>query len=252
MSFGKLVMVSRIPPYDTGYLEFVAEWEAKRKALAVILEDLPVLVAAYKERQLGPHPNSPEITLYNAVPVIRLANACESVSNLVYSMAEVAARFANKLSQSFPAHFNALRRKVRSGQLPTDVATALGDLQWYEKVREIRTEWAHYSSPFVGEKGGEPSIVLRSVRSVGNRQQFTGHVSFSVDDLSRWSSAALQTIDRFADYLLRKHVLPKFDLSAKIVQMVYDSTGFPIIRDGKPQTETMTVAEFMRRHRIMD
>ena len=252
MSFDKLVLVSQIPPYDTGYLEFVAEWEAKRKALIVNLIDLPVLVAAHKNRSTGPYPENSEITLYDHVPTIRLSNACESVSNLVYSLAEVAARFANKVCQRFPAKFNALRKKVRNGGFDTDVISALGDLQWYEKVREIRTEWAHYSSPFVGENSGEPSIVLRSFRSVDNRQQFTGRVSFSVDDLSHWSSSALKTIDLFAVYLLKRHILPRFDLNAEIGQPVRDSTGFPVIRDGKFQSETITVGEFMRRYRILE
>jgi hypothetical protein len=252
MPFHQLVLVSQLPPYDAGHLEFVAEWDAKRKALIVMIGELPELVVAHKGRVLGPHPNSPEITVYNAVPSIHLANACETVSHLVYSMAEVAARFGNKVFQEFPATFNALRKKIRKGELGTEVTNALGDLQWYEKMREIRTEWAHYSSPFIGEKDGEPSLVLRSFRSVDNRQQFTGHVSFSVDDLSGWARSALETIDKFAELLLRRHVLPKFDLDREIVQMVYDETGFPIIRNGIPQSETMTVREFMRRYKIIE
>jgi len=43
------------------------------------------------------------------------------------------------------------------------VLAALGELQWYERVREIRTEWAHFSSIFLGEgSDGEPVIVLRA------------------------------------------------------------------------------------------
>jgi hypothetical protein len=224
---------------------------AKRHALRVSIDDLPRLVEECKNRNEEPYPDNPEITLVDPVPAVRLANSCESVGHLVYSMSELAARLANKISQTFPQSFNDLRKKALKGELDATVTNAIGDLQWYERIREIRTEWAHYSSPFVGRSGAEPSIVLRSFRSKGDRVHFNGHVPFTVDELMQWAESAFRTIDGLADYLFRHHLLPSFDYQKKIRQLVRDKNGWPIIKDGRPQTEEMTIADYMFKFGIM-
>ena len=252
MSFDRLRMLCEISDYQKGFLEFVHEWDAKRKSLRINLNDLPTLVEAFKSRKQVPYAANPEITLVDQVPTVRLANACESVTHLVYSMSEIAARFANKVDQKFPASFNALRKKARQGKFDEKLVKALGDLQWYEKVREIRTEWAHYSSPFIGIDGKEPSIVLRSFRSKDDRVQFATRVDFNVPQLCQWSESAFRTIDGLADYLFRNHLLHSFDYQRVIGQPVRDANGFPIVKDGRFQTETMTVAEYMFRYGILE
>jgi hypothetical protein len=102
-------MLCEISDHSKGYIEFVEEWRAKRHALRVSIDDLPRLVEKYKNRKEEPYSHNPEITLVDQAPAVRLSNACESVGHLVYSMAEVAARLANKISQQFPHSFNALR-----------------------------------------------------------------------------------------------------------------------------------------------
>ncbi len=252
MSFERLQKLCEISDYSKGYMEFVHEWGAKRHALRVSIDDLPRLVEEYKNRKEGPYPVNPEITLVDPVPAVRLANSCESVGHLVYSMSELAARLANKISQTFPQSFNDLRKKARKGELDATVTNAIGDLQWYERIREIRTEWAHYSSPFVGSSGAEPSIVLRSFRSQGDRVHFNGRVSFTVDELMQWAESAFRTIDGLADYLFRHHLLPSFDYQKKIRQLVRDKNGWPIIKDGRPQTEEMTIADYMFKFGILE
>lgn len=252
MSFEHLNLLAQISKPSTGYLDFAQEWGAKRESLNVNLADLPKLVTEFKQRSKTPYEANPEITLYDAAPAVRLANACESVSNLVYSIAEIAARFANKVSRKFPASFNQIRKKVRDGKFDQAVTQAMGDLQWYERVREIRTEWAHYSSPFVGLDGDEPSIVLRSFRSKDDRVHFTGHVSFKVDELRQWATSAFHTIDGLASHLVRDHLIHSFDMEQVIGQPVRDRQGFPIIKDGRFQTEELTVADYMFRYGILE
>lgn len=245
-------MLCEICDHSKGYMEFVHEWSAKRRALRVSIDDLPRLVAEYKNRKEEPYHHNPAITLVDPVPAVRLSNSCENVGHLVYSMAELAARLANKISQQFPHSFNSLRKKAREGKFDATVTSALGDLQWYERVREIRTEWAHYSSPFIGRSGTEPSIVLRSFRSKGDRVHFVGHVSFTVDELTQWAEAAFRTIDGLADYLFRHHLLHSFDYQKKIPQLVRDKNGWPIIKDGILQTEEMTIADYMFKSGILE
>jgi len=251
MTFERLRHLCEIAKPETDYLPFILEWESKRGSLKVNLLDLPQLVVDYKNASRKPYDHNPEITIVDKVPSVRLANACESVSHLVYSMAEIAARFANRVSQAFPQHFNALRTKVRKGELDPAVAEALGDLQWYEKVREIRTEWAHFSSPYVGLSGNDPQIVLRSFRRAADKVHFKDRVTFKVEELSTWASSALVTIDRLADYLLRC-LIPTFDYDLVIGQPVRDQNGWPIVKDGILQTEEITAAEFMFRYGILE
>lgn len=252
MSFDRLRRLCEISDHSKGYMEFAHEWAAKRRSLRVSIDDLPRMVEKLKERRDVPYPDNPEITLVDPVPAVRLANSCESVGHLVYSMAELAARLANKISHTFPRSFNELRKKVREGRFDATVTAALGDLQWYERIREIRTEWAHYSSPFIGHSGAEPSIVLRSFRSKGDRVHFVGHVSFTVDELTKWAEAAFRTIDGLADYLFRHHLLHSFDYEKKISQPVRDKNGWPIINNGVLQTEEMTIADYMFKTGILE
>ncbi|MDA0806456.1 MAG: hypothetical protein O2983_12375 [Planctomycetota bacterium] len=252
MSFDRLQKLCEISDHTNGYVEFVHEWSAKRHALRVGIDDLPRLVDEHKNRKEEAYSENPEITLVDPVSAIRLANGCESVSHLVYSMSELAARLANKISQTFPQSFNELRKKAAKGILDVAVTDALGDLQWYERIREIRTEWAHYSSPFVGQSGAEPSIVLRSFRSKGDRVHFNGLVSFTVDELIQWAESAFRTIDGLADYLFRHHLLRSFDYQKKIPQIVRDKNGWPIIKDGRLQTEEMTIANYMFKFGILE
>jgi hypothetical protein len=252
MSFERLRMLCEISDHSKGYLDLVLEWEAKRHALRVSIDDLPRLVTEYKGRKEEPYHENPEIRLVDPVPAVRLANSCESVGHLVYSMAELAARLANKISQNFPQSFNALRKKVRKGEFDAVVTNALGDLQWYERIREIRTEWAHYSSPFVGQSAAEPSIVLRSFRSKDDRIHFNGHISFTVDELIEWAESAFRTIDALADYLFRHHLLRSFDFDSRIAQPVRDKNGWPIIKDGRVQVEEMTIADYMFKFGILE
>lgn len=252
MSFERLQMLCEISDHSKGYMEFVHEWGVKRHALRVSIDDLPRLVQEYKNRNEGPYPGNPEITLVDQVPAVRLANSCESVGHLVYSMAELASRLANKVSQQFPQGFNALRKKAREGKFDATVTASLGDLQWYERIREIRTEWAHFSSPFVGREGNEPSIVLRSFRSKGDRVHFLGYVSFTVDELKKWAESAFRTIDGLADYLFRHHLLRSFDYQKKIHQPVRDKNGWPIIKNGVLESEEMTIADYMFKLGILE
>src|SRR6185436_6466096 len=60
------------------------------------------------------------------------------------------------------------------------------------------------------------------------------------------------TIDGLADYLFRNHLLHSFDYQKKIPQLVRDKNGWPIIKDGRPQTEEMTIADYMFKFGILE
>jgi hypothetical protein len=94
--FTQLLKVSRFFHGDRWYFILVEEWSSKRDKLKLQLLDVPVLTKTYLDRPKRPDEVEPRITVRNQVPEIRLSNACEAVTNLVYSMAEVAAQFANQ------------------------------------------------------------------------------------------------------------------------------------------------------------
>jgi hypothetical protein len=249
MSFEKLSMATTVVSQETIYFERMGDWQAKHQALSVQIRDLPTLVLAYKTRNQAPYANNPHITLTDEIPRIRLANACEATTNTLYSMCEIAAQFGNRVSgQILPCSFNDLRKKVQSGKLNGDLNTALGDLQWYEKVRELRTEWAHYSTVFIGEEKGEPLLIVRANRRSSDRKQFGTQIQCCVPDIIEWTKKAIEMVDRYAGYLLNQHVLPKFRLDAVITVVRRDHTGMPIIlEDGLLSVESITIREYFRR-----
>ena len=68
----------------------------------------------------------------------------------------------------------------------------------------------------------------------------------------RWAESAFRTIDGLADYLFRHHLLPSFDYEKTIAQAVRDKNGWPIIKDGRLQTEEITVADYMFKFGILE
>jgi hypothetical protein len=47
-------------------------------------------------------------------------------------------------------------------------------LTWYDVAREIRTEWTHHSPSFIGEKQGEPIVVVRAKRQKKDQEAMRG------------------------------------------------------------------------------
>lgn len=253
MSFDKLRAACRIVSKDTWYHERFTDWQAKRDALVVLMHDLPALVELHKNRCSVPYSENPDITCYDPVPPIRLASACESTTNTLYGLSEIAAQFGNRASKTkLPSSFNEMRKKAQAGKLGPELPVALGDLQWYEKVRELRTEWAHYSNVFIGEHECEPLLVVRAYRPKDNREQFQSTLHCRIPDIIDWTSKALATIDNFAGYLLTTYVLPSFDLDATMIVPRYDGNGFPILKDRKfDGVETLTVREVLQRSSVI-
>lgn len=242
--FVGLVRVSRFLHGDGGYFELVEEWARKRGKLTVQLADLPVLEAAFLSRNSWPDAVDPRITVYDAVPEVRLSNACESVTNLVYSMAEVAAQFANRATQgarSLPSSFNELAKQIAMGKAPASLLKSIHDLQWYAKVREIRTEWAHYSTPFVAESDKGALLIVRGYRRHSDKSHVAPNSQVLVGDLVLWCQAASDTLDRFAEWILINVVGPRVQLDRRIHALVPTVSGFPeLTEQGGLRTREMT------------
>jgi hypothetical protein len=235
---------------DTSYFDRVDEWRAKRDAIAVLLEDMPSLIEAARKPLGAIHPTSPHITIVDPRPGIRLIVACEGIANTLYSAAEIAANFANIASKGAISSRFSKVREACDGDAPPEFAAQLGDLQWYRKVRELRTEWAHFSSIFIGiDENSEPLLCVRSFRRVSDRKEFVGQRTFCrAHELSDWVERATENLERFAGYLLTKYVIPLFEPEQPVTWVVRDELGFPLLRDGsRVCTERVTYREFLRR-----
>jgi hypothetical protein len=166
-------------------------------------------------------------------------------------MAEIAAQFGNKVSNGLlPASFNALRKKAERGDLgSSELISWISDFSWYKKVRELRTEWTHFSTIFVGEhKNGEPVLVVRCHRRSSDREEFANEINIQVPDLVDWIVRAIAVIDNFGNYLIMRHILPNLDLNARLVTAKHDARGWPVItQDHRFEIEEITVGEHLAR-----
>ena len=248
-TFDTLLRVSRMRSPGLGYLDLVHEWDLKRTGILIQIGDLHGLVAAHHGRLRQAVDGSPRVTAEDRAPAFRIATACEALSNMVYGAAEIAARVGNRAAQ-LPRSFNQLRKRARDGKLTPDAHASLGDLQWYSKIREIRTELSHYSSLFVAQEGDDPVLVLRAHRSRDDRVEFAGQVTFRVNELAQWARGAVATLDGYGTFLLERHVLPGFapSLTDRVIVPVYDQNGFPKIKpDFLFEVEEVTVTTILQR-----
>jgi hypothetical protein len=210
----------------------------------------PVLSSQFRERRSQPYAGNPSISIEDQVPRLNIELACEAAVNGLYAMGEIAAQFGNKASGGiYPATFNNLRKKIERDATFVDLGSAIGDLQWYRKVREIRTEWTHYSSIFIGaDAKNEPLIVVESKRRDNDKQEFKDRVHLGTGDLSIWLSNATRTIDLYGDFLFHRHMLHSFQMDSVFATPVRDSKGVPIMKsDGRLEVEKITVREYLKR-----
>src|SRR5260370_16453624 len=184
MSFEQLVDVCKLGLVGN-FHTLVFEWQAKREPLAIHVQDLPKLVDDFRGAQREPYERNPMITLIDPIPRIRLSSGCEAVVNCLYGMAEIAAQFANKVSAGMlPASFNSIRKKVEHGEFSeTGLTPWVNDFEWYRKVREIRTEWAHHSTITIGEIDCAPLVVVRCLRRPSDRQEFLQDIHIGIAEL---------------------------------------------------------------------
>lgn len=115
LAFRQLAYSTKLVSAETLFFNQVREWEKKRDTLRVQLEDIPKLMADHRGRSNQPYLNDTRIKCVDFTPTIRLANACEATVNCIYSIAEIAANFANKASKrNIPSSFNQIRKNCES------------------------------------------------------------------------------------------------------------------------------------------
>jgi len=247
MSFEQLVHVCKLGLVGN-FHTLVFEWQAKREHLAIHVQDLPKLVDDFRGAQREPYERNPMITLIDPIPRIRLSSGCEAVVNCLYGMAEIAAQFANKVSAGMlPASFNAIRKKVEHGEFSeTGLTQWVNDFEWYRKVREIRTEWAHHSTITIGEIDGAPLVVVRCLRRPSDRQEFRQDIHIGIAELIDWIRRAISVVDGLGNYLLVNHIIPKLDPSANLVLPKRDAASWPIIKaDHRVDVEELSVRDYL-------
>ena len=249
ITFDQLTYASRCCHDICPYLALIFEWAAKREHVALYLHDLPSLLKAYSERATQIHPTNPNAVLIDPYPGVRLATACEGLAHCVYAMAEIAASVGNKASNgAIPSSFNQLCSKVRSGKLDNELTKQLPDLDWYARVRELRTEWCHHSSIFIGRDGGDPILCVNCYRRPGDQVIFKGRLQIRPTELMNWSERATLAIDGFGSAIFYQFILPKMPLDAMIFCPSIDHLGFPkMTSDGRLIGERIPLRQYLSR-----
>jgi hypothetical protein len=144
-----------------------------------------------------------------------------------------------------PSSFNQIHSRILKGEFP-ELAARLGDLQWYRKVRELRTEWTHFSSIFIGlDEHREPLFCVRSFRRPGDKKEFTTeNFHCTLPEFMHWVSNAFATLDNFAGFILEKYIIGMFDPEMVFHTVEKDKTGFVIISpEGRVTPKKMTARE---------
>jgi hypothetical protein len=233
-------------------LQQVFSWKEKTNYLLVALGDLPAQLKFAREvhEKPGQPQDDTDVFLFDAVPEIRLMMALEFTSHAVYSLAEIAAQVANKVTartrHSLPASFNDLCTSVRKEKVAPAVVEALGDLSWYGVVREMRTEWTHFSAPFVTTVSGPPRFRVYSERPSNQKHYLSEPALFTFDQYKEAINGAVRATERLAGYLITDQIVPALDRASVRDYIVKTPTGFPVIRNSRMVIEKRTVEELLR------
>jgi len=232
--------ISRLGPK---LFERVNHLAAKRRMLLVGVSDLDGLVRAYVAgwRMY----ESPRHYTIDALAEARLQVAVEAIPHMIYCVCEVAADLLWSVDHSFGRGFHDIAKKCRlAGREPyRSFAPFVGNLDWYIRAREIRTEWTHHSTSFVAGAPGSPlTIVVADQRGANAKTLVKGRAQLSVEDVKQVGSEAAVAIDRIAEFILRTRLLPKIDRSerTKIVRGVN--------AEGRMVIDSATMEELLREH----
>ncbi|MCA9183371.1 MAG: hypothetical protein KDA51_18045, partial [Planctomycetales bacterium] len=180
-----------------------------------------------------------------------LAAACEGLANAVYAACDIAAMFAHRASKRlFAGSFNGIRGQIAKGIVNADEwFGGAANLKWYARVRELRTEWTHHSTVFIGgpDTCGEPQIVVKPLRRQSDRVVLPERALLRVQDLLDWSAQAIRVVDRFGLAVYLRYVLPQLNLDDAIWDLVRDEQGFPLLEDNRVQTSQTTIRDYLWR-----
>jgi hypothetical protein len=233
----------------------VFAWRAKSEYLAIVLEDLPALEKAVTDEDARSRPAEvkPGLPWFpDRKPEIRLAMAIEAGAHSLYALADIAAQVANKATRTknggfqIPAHFNDICKAVKKGSAPADLVEALGDLSWYGRVRELRTEWAHYSAIFIGALDDRRFRVYAERRPEEQVHFRTEPVLVAFDQFVGWLHGAVRTTSHLAGHLLERFVLPSLNLDEARTTLQRGPNGFPLFEtDGRGKLRTVTVRDLL-------
>jgi len=235
------------------YHEFALEWRTRRLELQVQLADLPALVLAHQLRRSNPHPRDAGITFVDATPTFRLGNAIVATAGLIYGMGEITATLANRLDPAYPTHFNDLRKNVGSGKLAGLGADALGDMSWYARIRELRTEWVHYSCIAVAGDDADPVVIARGFRRNSDKVHFEQQACCKVSQFTEWCQSAGASFDRFVSYLAEYIIYPALDLQQELIVPVEDEFGMPVFKpDRSTEVRCLTLGAFLCERGVLE
>jgi hypothetical protein len=232
----------------------VEHWVRKREMLAVALEEMERHSAECTEarKNARPYALNPIISVSDENPRLRLGLAVESICSCVYATTEIAANFANRLTAKgnpegqLPAGFTDIKAKLSS--FPR-LAIALGSLDWHDHLHAMRTEWAHFSTIFVGEgPDGEPLVCGEDLRRDSDKRVLKERFHKTLAEVRDLANQSVRSLDGFALYMVPL-AIAKLDIDAVCTVPLYDQNGFPrFTAEGKLEgVETLTIRALLER-----
>jgi hypothetical protein len=149
--------------------------------LTVAVQDVALLAQAQMQARRQVDRGTHRVLLTDPLVEIRLQLAVEAIPQTVYTMCEVAACFLWSLDDRFDKSFHRIADKVEEDIVPhKSLGEAIGDLRWYFRSREIRTEWTHHAPAFVGSDANGPIIVVSDHRRMRDQKNVTGPAQLTI------------------------------------------------------------------------
>lgn len=221
---------------------WLSHWQAKQRNVFLAIKDLDDHVAEFIQAGKAAAPIGENGYRFDARPSMRLAFAVEGIANSLYGMSDIAAKVASACSakvgysKTLPDNFNRFVKKHAKGEYDDlEYLSTIPTLEWYRKIREVRTELTHHSTVFIGGgiKSGSPSIVINCLRHSRDREEYKKKVVFTVAEFKALAVRANATLEVFADFIAYQFVIPCMDMTQEVTHFKVDEYGFPLVEDGK-------------------
>lgn len=226
------------------HFSWLTHWQDKKRNAFLAVSDLDDLIEQYNQSNKNAVPVGDNGYRFDAKPRMRIAFTVEGIANSLYGMSEIAVKIASQCSRksgyiNLPTSFHKFIKKTGNGEYrDLQYISLIPTFEWYNKLRELRTELAHHSSVFIGGRidSSSPTIVIECQRNIGDKKEYKEKVVFTIPEFKALAIRAVATLDAFADFIAYQFVIPYLNMDQSVVHFKIDEYGIPLIENGKLAT----------------
>lgn len=152
---------------------------------------------------------------------IRLISGIEATLNCFYSITELYANLANRLTKNkkkcFPKNFHDFVKNINIDMYENIKKEEFKELEYYEKIREIRTETTHYSTikVFCGTDN-KIELFIDNRRPNNQQGKYKNGKFMKIAEFADILERGKEIINKLCNFLIDEYILKEYEKSFDI------------------------------------